>query len=175
MRRLQRLLAAVLLLALCWSGAALAAIDPYQFDNEAQRDRYQHFIEEMRCPKCQNQNLAGSDAPIATDLRRELHRLLLEGRSDREITDYMVARYGEFILYDPPFDKKTAALWLAPGIFLAIGVGVLFIIVRRRRSGVAILAAPLDAAEQARLSTLLRDDPSNTTDRSTDRNEEGPL
>src|SRR5882672_1374875 len=113
-----------LLIALCWLLTAHAAIDPYEFDNDAQRERYRHFIEEMRCPKCQNQNLAGSDAPIATDLRRELHRLILAGRSDREITDYMVARYGEFILYDPPFDKKTALLWLAPLGFLTIGIVV---------------------------------------------------
>jgi cytochrome c-type biogenesis protein CcmH len=149
-----------------------AAIDPYQFDNEQQRDRYQHFIEEMRCPKCQNQNLAGSDAPIATDLRRELHRLLLEGRSDREITDYMVARYGEFILYDPPFDKKTAFLWLAPGAFLAIGAVVIFVIVRRRRTGLDEAAtAPLDAGEQQRLRALLRDDANHKSDKADQQGE----
>jgi cytochrome c-type biogenesis protein CcmH len=152
MLRVVRLLLSI---ALCGFLSAHAAIDPYDFDNESQRDRYRHFIEEMRCPKCQNQNLAGSDAPIATDLRRELHRLLLEGRSDREITDYMVARYGEFILYDPPFDKKTALLWLAPFGFLATGVVVIILIVRRRRSEIGI--AVLSDAERARLDRLLRD------------------
>jgi cytochrome c-type biogenesis protein CcmH len=149
-----------------WIAAAHAAIDPYQFDNDAQRDRYQHFIEEMRCPKCQNQNLAGSDAPIANDLRRELHRLLLEGRSDREIVDYMVARYGEFILYDPPFDKKTAFLWLAPLGFLAIGASVLFVIVRRRRTATDTMAAPLSVDERARLSALLSDEKNNSEEQS---------
>jgi cytochrome c-type biogenesis protein CcmH len=144
--------------ALGWILSAHAAIDPYEFDTAAQRERYRHFIEEMRCPKCQNQNLAGSDAPIATDLRRELHRLLLEGRSDREITDYMVARYGEFILYDPPFDKKTALLWLAPFLFLAIGGVVLLVIVRRRRAESDIAA--LNADERVRVDELLRDDSS---------------
>jgi cytochrome c-type biogenesis protein CcmH len=156
----------LLLIALClivvgWVSTARAAIDPYEFDNAAQRDRYQHFIEEMRCPKCQNQNLAGSDAPIANDLRRELHRLLLAGRSDREIIDYMVSRYGEFILYDPPFDKKTAFLWLAPLGFLAIGTAVLIVVVRRRRTTTEALAANLSSDEQARLDALLRDDQSN--------------
>jgi len=140
---------------LCAAFAARAAIDPYEFPSEAQRQRYQHFIEEMRCPKCQNQNLAGSDAPIATDLRHELRRLLNEGRSDREITDYMVARYGEFILYDPPFDKKTALLWLAPLLFLAGGLIVLVRIVRRRRPDAVNAGAALDADERARLNALL--------------------
>jgi cytochrome c-type biogenesis protein CcmH len=153
---MQRILRLLLSIALSGFSYAHAAIDPYDFDNESQRDRYRHFIEDMRCPKCQNQNLAGSDAPIATDLRRELHRLLLEGRSDREITDYMVARYGEFILYDPPFDKKTALLWLAPLGFLATGIVVITLIVRRRRSELG--SAALSDAERARVDRLLRDD-----------------
>jgi len=151
---MRRSLLAMMLL-LCALGAR-AAIDPYEFGDAAERQRYQHFIEEMRCPKCQNQNLAGSDAPIAADLRRELRRLLREGRSDREITDYMVARYGEFILYDPPFDRKTALLWLAPAALLLGGVAAVAVIVARRRAP----AAPdgLNAAERARLEQLLRSD-----------------
>lgn len=141
------------LLATCWLLTAHAAIDPYDFDDESQRERYRHFIEEMRCPKCQNQNLAGSDAPIAQDLRRELHRLLIEGRSDREIVDFMVARYGAFILYDPPFDKKTALLWLAPLGFLTVG-GLALLVTARRR---AASATELSAAERARLDELLRE------------------
>jgi len=146
----------LLILALATAAfAARAAIDPYEFADEAERQRYQHFIEEMRCPKCQNQNLAGSDAPIAADLRRELRRLLREGRGDREITDYMVARYGEFILYDPPFDKKTALLWLAPALFLASGLAALLAIVRRRRPGTAQPLAELGPEERRRLQQLL--------------------
>ncbi len=133
-----------------------AAIDPYEFDNETQHERYQHFIEDMRCPKCQNQNLAGSDAPIANDLRHELQRLLKEGKSDREITDYMVSRYGEFILYEPRFDKKTAALWLAPIVFFVVGVAVLINVARRRA---ATKTSPeLTDDEQVKLQQLLRED-----------------
>ncbi len=157
----------LLLLVLCSTFVARAAIDPYEFDNEAQRDRYRHFIEEMRCPKCQNQNLAGSDAPIANDLRRELHRLLLEGRSDREIIDFMVARYGEFILYDPPFDNKTAWLWLAPIGFLTIGIATLVVIVRRRRTASESTLASLSVDEQARVTALLHDDDANNNNRKT--------
>lgn len=147
------------LLSIFLLGTALAyaAIDPFESDNEAQRERYQHFIEDMRCPKCQNQNLAGSDAPIANDLRHELQRLLKEGKSDREIVDYMVARYGEFILYEPPFDKKTAFLWLAPIGFLVVGLSVLGMIARRRAAAVAA-SKELSEAERARLQQLLHED-----------------
>ena len=135
---------------------AHAAIDPYAFDTETQHERYQHFIEDMRCPKCQNQNLAGSDAPIANDLRHELQRLLKEGKSDREITDYMVSRYGEFILYEPPFDKKTAVLWLAPIAFFLIGIGVLINIARRRAATTNNFE--LTAEESAKLQQLLHEE-----------------
>ncbi len=76
---------------------ALAAVDVREFDNETDRARYQSFIDELRCPKCQNQNLAGSDAPIAKDLRDQVYRLIEEGRSDKEIVDFMVERYGDSI------------------------------------------------------------------------------
>lgn len=145
----------IFVLILLASAKTLAAIDPYEFENETQRERYQHFIEDLRCPKCQNQNLAGSDAPIATDLRHELQRLLKEGKSDSEITEYMVSRYGEFILYEPPFDKKTAVLWLAPIIFFLIGIGVLINIVRRRASSKN--SAELTDDERLRLKRLLSD------------------
>ncbi len=143
----------IVVLILIASAAALAAIDPYEFENETQRERYQNFIEDLRCPKCQNQNLAGSDAPIATDLRHELQRLLKEGRTDGEITEYMVSRYGEFILYEPPFDKKTAVLWLAPIVFFLIGIAVLINIARRRAA--VRTSAELSAEEQVKLQQLL--------------------
>lgn len=142
----------VLLTLLC-SGVVHAAIDPYQFADEQQRVRYQHFVAELRCPKCQNQNLAGSDAPVATDLRRELHRLIIEGKSDREIVDYMVGRYGDFILYRPPLDSRTAVLWALPAALLLIGAIVIAVIVRRHRRAPA--STPLDAAERARVDALL--------------------
>lgn len=145
----------LVLLLLIVHAKTFAAIDPYDFENETQRERYQHFIEDLRCPKCQNQNLAGSDAPIANDLRHELQRLLKEGKSDGEIVDYMVSRYGEFILYEPPFDKKTAVLWLAPIIFLLVGISVLINIARRRATSKT--PTELSAEEQAKLQQLLND------------------
>src|SRR5690625_1667978 len=90
------------------------AIVAYEFDNEVDRKRYVSFIEEMRCPKCQNQNLSGSDSPIAADLRRELYFLIQDGRSDMEIVDFMVERYGEYILYRPRLSSATVLLWFGP-------------------------------------------------------------
>jgi cytochrome c-type biogenesis protein CcmH len=144
----------MLVFLICVKGHA--AVDPFEFENETQRERYQHFIEDMRCPKCQNQNLAGSDAPIANDLRHELQRLLKEGKSDSEITEHMVSRYGEFILYKPPFDKKTAALWLAPIGFLVIGIVVLINVVRSR-AATTDDSLKLTVEEQAKLQQLLRE------------------
>lgn len=152
----------IFILILLVSAKALAAIDPYEFENETQRERYQQFVEDLRCPKCQNQNLAGSDAPIANDLRHELQRLLKEGKTDTEIVEYMVARYGEFILYEPPFDKKTAVLWLAPVVFFLIGLAVLINIARRRATSKA--SSELTQEEQAKLQQLLSDKSHDATE-----------
>ena len=92
---MRHLFISLVLLMLC-SGYAHAAIESYEFQNEEQRDRYQQLTEELRCPKCQNQNLADSDSQIAADLRRELHQQLLDGKSDEAIVDFMRDRYGDF-------------------------------------------------------------------------------
>src|SRR5690606_13980475 len=97
--RMNRLL--ILVVLLLTSCGVFAAIEPHQFQTAEQNERYQHSVAELRCPKCQNQNLAGSDAEIAADLRRELRRLIEEGYTDQQIIDFMVARYGEFVLYRP--------------------------------------------------------------------------
>lgn len=135
-----------------------AAIDPDQFENETERARYQHFIADLRCPKCQNQNLAGSDAPIAADLRKELRRLLKEGQSDQQIVDFMVARYGEFVLYKPRLDRNTALLWFAPIALFGVGAGVIGTMLWRHRRARAAATATLTAEEQAQLADLLRTD-----------------
>ena len=126
----------VLVVVLAWSTAALAAspVDLYDFDSDAQEARYRALIAELRCPKCLNTNLAGSDAPIAQDLRRTVHRLITEeGMSDDEILAFLQARYGDFVLYDPPFRADTWVLWLAPVLFLAVGVFVLWRMLRQPR------------------------------------------
>lgn len=115
------------------AGLVHGGIDVYEFDDPVKHQRYQRFVEELRCPKCQNQNLAGSDAPIAQDLRQELARLLEEGRSDQEIVHYMVERYGEFVLYRPPLNLDTLILWGAPAGMLMVGLLVVVLLMRRQR------------------------------------------
>jgi len=133
-------------------GLCEGAIDAFPFADATQEERYRALTEEFRCPKCLNTNLAGSDAPIAADLRLTVHRLILEGATDQEIRDHLQARYGDFVLYDPPVRRGTLLLWIAPALLLAIGLATVVVLTRRRRG----FAAPLNAAEQARLDELLR-------------------
>jgi len=145
-----------LLLTLCLLGSASAAIDAYEFKNEAERERYRTLVEELRCPKCQNQNIADSNAPIAMDLRREIYRMLEGGQSNEQIVDYLVARYGDFVLYKPPVNAKTLVLWYGPIVLLVIGFAVLaFILIRRRRASDKPASNTLSEAERERLATLL--------------------
>lgn len=113
--------------------AAASAIEPLPFESETERDRFRSLVEELRCTVCQNQSLADSDAPLARDLRKEIFTQIRAGRSDAEIRDFMVARYGEFILYNPPLAAHTLVLWAGPGVLLGIGIIVAIVTVRRRR------------------------------------------
>lgn len=159
---MKRLLSAALL-GLTLSLGAQAAIDTYEFKDEAARERYRTLTEELRCPKCQNQNIADSDAPIAMDLRREIHRMLGEGKSNQEIVDFLVARYGDFVRYNPPVDARTWLLWYGPWLLLGGGLGVLALIVlRRRRPAASGQGADLSAEERMRLDQLLK----NASDKS---------
>lgn len=144
----------VLLISVGFAASAQAAIDTYQFADEETRQRFYHLNDELRCPKCQNQALGDSNSPIATDLRGQVYRLLNEGKSDQDIKDYLVARYGEYILYRPELSRYTLMLWLAPLILLLIGFAVVLVMIKRRR--VQIAAPVLDAAEQQRLDSLIQ-------------------
>ncbi len=111
-----------------------AAVDTYKFKDEKNRERFQQLTAELRCPKCQNQNIADSNAPIATDLRAKIHQMLEQENSDQEILDYMIARYGDFVLYEPKVDKQTWVLWYGPAVLLLLGITVVVIIARRSLS-----------------------------------------
>ncbi|WP_376738962.1 cytochrome c-type biogenesis protein [Pseudomonas luteola] len=152
MRRIR----ASLLLLFVWIGVAQAAIETFAYTNDAERERFQALTRELRCPKCQNQDLADSNAPIAADLRGEIHRLMNEGKSDEQIINYLVARYGEFVMYRPPVEKRTWLLWYGPAAFLILGFCIILIIVRRRQQQTLLSNAPLSADEQARLASLLK-------------------
>lgn len=116
---------------------AWAAVDVIEFDNDDDRKRYQALAAELRCPKCPNQNLVGTDSGIAYDLRREVARLIKEGQTNKQIKAYMVNRYGDFVLYKPPVNNKTLILWWAPGLMLLAGVIVFAVIVMQRRRNIA--------------------------------------
>lgn len=189
------LLSGLLMLA----APAVAVIETWDFPDPADEARYQAFIDELRCPKCQNQNLSGSDAPIAKDLRRELALQIQDGRSDQEILQYMLERYGDFILYRPRFTQQTLALWFGPLALLLVGGGVWWAQLARRRRGalkglnadagsnsdsgvrsdsaIGIDDGPepqqaLNAEEQARLAQLLGEAPAAADTR--DSSQEGP-
>jgi len=144
----------IMSLLLCGSAVTWATIDTYQFANEAQELRYQALVGELRCPKCQNQNLAGSDAPIAKDLKDRTYQLLQDGKTDSEIRDYMISRYGDFISYKPPVRGSTYVLWFGP---FALLVAVVLVLIWRRKK-VTPPATHLNADESARLAELLKRD-----------------
>lgn len=136
-----------------------AAIDVYDFDSPQQEAQYRGLIEEFRCPKCQNQNLAGSDAPIAQDLKQKTYDMVKDGRTDAEIRKYMQERYGDFISYDPPVRPSTWILWFFPPILLIVVLGGWFWRTHARRakpvSSTMASDQALTAKEQAALDRLL--------------------
>lgn len=149
---MQRLAVLLLCAFSLWPAFAAERVDVFHFDNEQQRERYQALIAELRCPKCLNTNIAGSDAPIAQDLRRLVHQFVVEeGRSDQEILDFLHARYGDFVLYDPPFNARTWLLWLLP---ILVGATVLGTLIRMKLRASHQPETTLSAAEQARLDEL---------------------
>jgi cytochrome c-type biogenesis protein CcmH len=127
----------VVLPALLLASLSLAAQEPLGFDDPAQEARYKNLTEELRCTVCQNQNLADSDAPLAQDLRKEIHKMMTAGRSDAEIKTFLVERYGDFVLYRPPMQGNTLALWAIPGVLLFGGAVVVLFVVRGRNRRLA--------------------------------------
>ena len=131
---------------------AASQVDTFQFDTEEQQQRFRRLSNELRCPMCQNTNLTGSTGGVAEDLRREVHRMIMEGMTDAEIEQFMFDRYGDFIFYRPRLRAETVLLWFGPLFFLLIGGYVVSNIVRKSKSAVA---GPLDETEQLRLNELL--------------------
>jgi len=109
-----------------------ASIDLYEFKDEETRGRYTKLTKELRCPKCQNQDIADSNSPISSDMRREVHRLLLEGKEDSEVVDFMVERFGEFVSYKPKVHSSTYLLWYGPWLLVFIGALFIGLLIRSR-------------------------------------------
>ena len=145
---MHRWLAALLLsLGLLCAGAAVSqAIDPLPFKNHAEELRFQHLTTQLRCLVCQNENLADSNAELARDLRHEVFGLMQQGKSDDQIKQYLVDRYSDFVLYDPPVEPGTWLLWFGPGLLLLAGASAMVVTVRRRRAETADANDPATTA-----------------------------
>ncbi len=107
-------------------------VETFVFKDEVTKVRFQTLTKELRCPKCQNQDLADSSSLIATDLRKQIYTQLTQGRTDSEIINYMVDRYGEFVLYRPRVSSLTYALWFGPAVALLFGVIIVILVLRNR-------------------------------------------
>ncbi|MFH8135198.1 cytochrome c-type biogenesis protein [Pantoea osteomyelitidis] len=142
-----------LLCGLLLSFSLWAAIDTYQFDSVDQEQQYRELTGSLRCPKCQNNSIADSNAMIAADMRLKVYELMKQGQSKQQIVDYMVARYGNFVTYEPPVTASTLILWVGPALFAVLGV--LTIILRSRKPKTR---SDLDDNEQQRLAALLKTD-----------------
>ncbi|MFT6907229.1 MAG: cytochrome c-type biogenesis protein CcmH [Oleiphilaceae bacterium] len=109
---------------------AFSSIDVYEFNDDKKRVEFVALTKELRCPKCQNQDIADSNAPIAADMRKEVHRLLLEGKDKDSIVDYMIDRFGEFVTYKPKKSSETFILWYGPLILVLIGILVILSLIK---------------------------------------------
>lgn len=137
------------------SGLAMAGVEVHEFKTPEQEQQYKQLVDELRCLVCQNQNLADSNAELAQDLRQEVYEMIQQGRSNEEIIDFMVARYGDFVLYRPPLKATTVILWVGP--FLILGLGIIMLLIQIRKRG-ATLEPDLDEAELERARRLLNND-----------------
>lgn len=137
------------------SAAQASPVETFEFQDEVTKVRFQALSKELRCPKCQNQNLADSNSTVASALRLDLYNLLVQGKSDAEIVDLMVDRYGEYVLYRPRVSSVTYILWFGPALLLFIGIMIVIIILRKKPLSKESLA--LSSAQQTKLAQLLSD------------------
>ena len=152
----------IIIITLLFSLAPLnAAVEMKKFDNEQQEQRYQHIIDELRCLVCQNQNISGSNAGLAQDLRNQVHKMILEGKDDETIYEFMVTRYGDFVLYRPPFKATTFFLWVGPFIIFIVGLFVLIRFIRQREK---VIVKELSSSDKEKLNQLMNKDNTKNTD-----------
>lgn len=143
----------LLLAALLALPVQASTIEAYPFENTEQEEKYKNLIEELRCLVCQNQNLAASNAELAQDMRRKTYELVSAGRSEQEVVDYMVQRYGDFVMYRPPLRSSTMLLWIGPFVILIGGIVVLLRFVRRKP---ALDTDAMSAEDRERAERLLQ-------------------
>lgn len=148
-----RALMFIFIMALSFTVNAVIEIAP--LSSEELEGRYRELIEELRCPKCQNQNLADSNSPISADLREQVRVLLEEGKSDEEVVAYLVDRYGDFVRYRPAVKENTLVLWFGPVLVAFLGLIIILLFIRRQRGASVAKTGELSAEEKARLNQLL--------------------
>ncbi|TCK18607.1 cytochrome c-type biogenesis protein CcmH [Thiogranum longum] len=152
------LIACMAISSALFSPLQAAGLEAFDFSGNVDETRFKSLIAELRCLVCQNQSLADSDADLAHDLRREVYELMDQGKSNQEIVDYLVARYGDFVLYNPPVKPETWILWYGPFGLLAVGFFILLYTVRQRKRQPE---ADFSEQEKERLKQLLGDDNNN--------------
>lgn len=157
--QIARLAGQLCLLCALLQVTAWARVEVHQFDNPEQESTYNHLINELRCPKCQNQNLAGSDSALALDLRQKVYEQLKAGQNSGEIRQYMVDRYGDFVTYNPPLKSQTLLLWGLPWLLILVA-GVLILWRRSKRPKTTVT---LSEEEQRRLNEILTEDDTVTS------------
>lgn len=146
-----------MLLSVAPANPAYAQVDVFEFETAEQERRFRQLSNDFRCPMCQNANLSSSPGGVAADLRREIYRMIVEGMTDQQIEEFMLARYGDFILYRPRLTVQTVLLWFGPLLFLIAGLWIAFNIMRRSGGGrQSDATVTLSAAEQQRLAALLK-------------------
>jgi cytochrome c-type biogenesis protein CcmH len=129
-------LSIIVLLAV--SGIVCAGVEYREFASPDQQAAYENLTSELRCLVCQNQTIADSNAELAADLRRQVYEMLQQGKSKQDITQFMTDRYGDFVLYNPPFKFKTGLLWIGPAVFLLIGLVAVFLFARRKKTAASL-------------------------------------
>jgi cytochrome c-type biogenesis protein CcmH len=144
-------------MALALPGPAFGQAEEVAKPDPIVESRLKALGEELRCLVCQNQTIADSSAPLALDLRNQIRTQIAQGRSDSQIRDYMVERYGDFVLYRPPLKATTALLWVGPFALVAVGVGIFLLTVRRRRAGASENREEVSAKRRDELEKLLAD------------------
>lgn len=137
---------------------ALAGIEAIEFDDPDKEARYKELVDELRCLVCQNQNLAASNAELAQDMRHKTYQMVQDGASKQDVVDYMVKRYGDFVLYRPPMQASTLLLWVGPFVILASGVLILIVFIRRRGKQADTRISDIDLQ---RAKTLLGEEDKN--------------
>jgi cytochrome c-type biogenesis protein CcmH len=156
MRPIHRIRGLLLGALLIWGGASAFTLEEFHFETPAQEEAFRTLIGKLRCLVCQNESLAASQADLAQDLRKEVYAMMREGKGQDQIIEFLVARYGDFVLYEPPVKPSTYLLWFGPFLLVGVGGFLLFRALRRKRLE---LEPDLTGAERARIDQLLTQPP----------------